>query len=207
MRIAGKVTMVTVALAATAALSACANSEQDSTRTNATSTPPPLPTSTSQSTTTTASTTASTAASGGATQTAGECKADDVKVEGAFGAKPTITIPATCKAPTTLLSKDLTPGTGAAITAASGVQAHYLLETWSDKNIVDNSYDRGQPYPLPNVGQAQVIQGWKQGLIGIKQGGRRLLIVPPDLGYGPQGNPPVKPNETLVFVIDAVQVS
>jgi FKBP-type peptidyl-prolyl cis-trans isomerase len=205
MRIAGKVTMVTVALAAAAALSACANSEQDSTRSNATSTPPPLPTSTSRSTTTATATT--TTSSGGVAQTAGECKADDVKVEGAVGAKPTITIPATCKPPTTLLTKDLTPGTGAAVTANSGIQAHYLLETWSDKNIVDNSYDRGQPYPIENVGQAQVIPGWKQGLIGVKQGGRRLMIIPPNLGYGPQGQNPVKPNETLVFVIDAVQVS
>jgi peptidylprolyl isomerase len=60
---------------------------------------------------------------------------------------------------------------------------------------------------LPNVGQAQVIPGWKQGLLGMKQGGRRLLIIPPDLGYGAQGQNPVKPNETLVFVLDAASVS
>jgi peptidylprolyl isomerase len=130
-----------------------------------------------------------------------------VKVEGAAGAKPTVTIPTTCKTPTTLVFKDLTPGTGAGITENSSVQMHYLLETWSDKNIVDNSYDRGQPYPLENVGQAQVIPGWKQGLLGMKQGGRRLLIIPPALGYGPQGKAPVKPNETLVFVLDAASVS
>jgi peptidylprolyl isomerase len=204
MRIAGKVTMVTVALAAAVALSACTNSEQDSTRsTNPTSTPPP-PSSVSTSTSASATTPAT---SGSVAPAAGECKPDDVKVDGAAGAKPTITIPTTCKAPSTLVFKDLTPGTGAAITANSNVQMNYLLETWSDKNVVDNSYDRGQPFPLPNVGQANVIPGWKEGLLGMKQGGRRLLIIPPDLGYGAQGKPPVKPNETLVFVLDAASVS
>src|SRR6266487_4675991 len=89
MRIAGKVTMVTVALAAAAALSACTNSEQDSTR------PPGNggPSTTTTTTTATSTTTTSVAAAGN------ECKADDVKVEGAANAKPTITIPATCKPP------------------------------------------------------------------------------------------------------------
>jgi peptidylprolyl isomerase len=204
MRIAGKVTMVTVALVAAAALSACTNSEQDSTR------PPdngPSATSTTTTTSTTTSTTTTSSSSGAVAPAGNECKVDDVKVEGAANAKPTITLPATCKAPTKLVFKDLTPGTGAAITANSNVQMNYLLETWSDKNVVDNSYDRGQPFPLPNVGQAQVIPGWKQGLLGMKQGGRRLLIIPPDLGYGAQGQDPVKPNETLVFVLDAASVS
>ena len=55
-------------------------------------------------------------------------------------------------------------------------------------------------------GRAQVIDGWNEGLLWMKQGGRRLLVVPPDKGYGQGGNG-VKPGETLVFVIDAVQVS
>jgi peptidylprolyl isomerase len=134
------------------------------------------------------------------------CTADDVKVDGAFGVKPTITIPSTCSAPTKLLFKDLTPGSGAAAKAGDTLTANYLLETWSDKNIVDNSFDRKETFPVQNLGQAQVIQGWNDGLIGEKKGARRLLIVPPAEGYGAQGQDPVKPNETLVFVVDAVDV-
>jgi peptidylprolyl isomerase len=128
-----------------------------------------------------------------------ECTADDVKVDGAFGVKPTITIPTTCSAPTKLLFKDLTPGTGAAAKAGDTLTANYLLETWSDKNVVDNSFDRNETFPVQNLGQAQVIQGWNDGLIGEKKGARRLLIVPPAEGYGEAGQAPVKPNETLVF--------
>jgi peptidylprolyl isomerase len=135
-----------------------------------------------------------------------ECTADDVKVAGAFGVKPTITIPTTCVPPTKLLIKDLSPGTGAAAKAGDTLTANYLLETWSDQNVVDNSFDRGQAFPVQNLGQAQVIQGWNDGLIGEKKGARRLLIVPPAEGYGQAGQDPVKPNETLVFVVDAVDV-
>lgn len=135
------------------------------------------------------------------------CTAADITVEGAAGAKPTITLPDTCSPPTELVVEDLVPGTGPEATEGSTVLTNYLLMTWSDRQVVDNSFDRGQPFPVENVGQAQVIEGWNQGMIGIKQGGRRLLIIPPELGYGEQGQPPVQPNETLVFVVDAVQVS
>jgi peptidylprolyl isomerase len=201
MRIAGKVTMVTVALAAAAALSACANSEQASTRPagERTSTPPPLSV-----TTTTSSSTPAT--SGGSAPSTGECKADDIKVTGDFGAKPTITIPTTCQPPKTLLTLDLKPGTGPEIKNGSVLEANYLLQTWSDKKIVDNSFDRGQTLAVEGVGTGRVIKGWDQGLLGMKQGGRRILIVPPDLGY-PNGSGPIKPGETLVFVTDAVKVT
>jgi peptidylprolyl isomerase len=213
MRIAGKVITVTVALTAAAALSACTNSEQDSTKppvTGPTGTPPaPSSTATSATTSSSAPSSATSAASATNAAAGAECKADDIKVDGAAGAKPTITLPTTCKPPSTLLVKDLTPGTGPAATAQNKASVNYLLETWSDKNIVDNSYDRGQPYDLQGapIGQAQVVQGWQQGLVGITQGGRRLLVIPPNLGYGPSGRDPVKPNETLVFVIDTVSVS
>jgi len=135
------------------------------------------------------------------------CTAADITIEGDAGAKPTITLPDTCTPPTELVVEDLVPGDGPEATEGSTVQTNYLLMTWSDRQIVDNSYDRGQPFPVENVGSAPVIQGWNEGMIGIKQGGRRLLIIPPDLGYGPQGQPPVQPNETLVFVVDAVEVT
>jgi len=132
------------------------------------------------------------------------CTADDVKVAGGFGQAPTITIPDDCDPPTHLITKDLVEGTGPAAKTNDPVTMNYTLITWSDKKKLDSSFDRNQPFPL-TLGAGQVIPGWDQGLVGIKQGGRRLLIIPPELGYGQGGNG-VKPNETLVFVTDAVKV-
>ncbi|GAA3841203.1 MULTISPECIES: FKBP-type peptidyl-prolyl cis-trans isomerase [Amycolatopsis] len=134
-----------------------------------------------------------------------ECTADDITVTGDFGAKPTITIPDTCSAPTRLLTKDLKPGTGATAHAGSTLQMDYDLVTWSDKVDQQNSFGSA-PFSFA-LGEGTAIPGWDQGLEGIKQGGRRLLVIPPDLGYGARGNGPIKPNETLVFVVDAVQVA
>lgn len=136
---------------------------------------------------------------------ANECTADDVTVSGDFGVKPTITIPTDCAAPTKLITKDLTAGSGAAAKAGSTLQMDYDLVTWSDKIDQQNSFG-AQPFAL-QLGAGTAIPGWDQGLEGIKQGGRRLLIIPPALGYGASGNGPIKPNETLVFVVDAVQVA
>ena len=133
------------------------------------------------------------------------CTADDVTVTGAPGSKPTISVPETCSPPKQLLSKDLVVGTGPEVTTGVTMQTHYDLVTWSDKRELDSSWSRGEPFPLENVGNAQVIDGWNEGLVGMKQGGRRLLVVPPDKGYGQGGNG-IRPGETLVFVVDAVQV-
>ena len=133
-----------------------------------------------------------------------ECTADDIGVTGDVGQAPTITIPDDCDPPKQLITKDLVEGTGPAAATGQPVEMNYALVTWSDKKKLDSSFDRGQTFPL-TLGTGEVIPGWDQGLIGIKQGGRRLLIIPPDLGYG-QGGQGVKPNETLVFVTDAVKV-
>ncbi|RZQ65694.1 FKBP-type peptidyl-prolyl cis-trans isomerase [Amycolatopsis suaedae] len=134
-----------------------------------------------------------------------ECTVDQIEVKGDKGEKPEITLPQGCAPPTKVLTKDLEPGTGRPAANGMPLQMNYLLMTWSDKNIVDNSYDRGQPFEL-TLGEGRVIPGWEEGLQGIYQGGRRVLVIPPDKGYGPQGKAPVKPNETLVFVVDAVKV-
>lgn len=134
-----------------------------------------------------------------------ECTADDITVTGAFGAKPTITIPDTCSAPTRLVTKDLAQGTGATAQAGSTLQMNYDLVTWSDKVDQQNSFG-SSPFSF-SLGEGTAIPGWDQGLEGIRQGGRRLLVIPPNLGYGARGNGPIKPNETLVFVVDAVQVA
>ena len=84
----------------------------------------------------------------------------------------------------------------------------YVGDSWSTGETFDASWDRGaEPLEFP-LGAGQVIPGWDQGIQGMKEGGRRLIVIPPDLAYGPQGSPPViGPNETLVFVVDLEKVS
>lgn len=139
-----------------------------------------------------------------AAPTGKECTADDVKTSGKFGEAPTITIPDSCDPPKKLITKDLEPGTGEGAKAGANLKMNYTLVTWSNKQKLDSSFDRGEPFDL-TLGAGMVIQGWDKGLEGIKQGARRLLIIPPDLGYGQGGNG-IEPNETLVFVTDAVSV-
>lgn len=138
--------------------------------------------------------------------TAVECTADDIEVAGAAGEHPEITVPKSCSAPTKLIVEDLAPGTGPAAQQGAGLQAHYALTAWSTGAEVETSYPpSGQgPLDVPTVGSG-LIEAWNQGLVGMKQGGRRLIVAPPDVAYGGTGNE--LENETLVFVIDAVQVT
>jgi peptidylprolyl isomerase len=119
------------------------------------------------------------------------------------GEAPTITAP-TGTPPTTLQTKDIIPGTGAEVKATSTLTVQYTLMTWSNGSIVESSWSGAQPptFPLSNV-----ITGWQEGLVGAKVGGRRLLVIPPDKGYGPNGQGPIGPNETLIFAVDIIAVS
>jgi len=119
------------------------------------------------------------------------------------GEAPTITAP-TGTAPTTLQTQDIIVGTGTEVVATSTLTVHYTLMTWSDGAIVESSWNSGQPATFPLAG---VIAGWQQGLPGAKVGGRRLLVIPAELGYGPNGSGPIGPNETLIFVVDIIAVS
>jgi peptidylprolyl isomerase len=86
------------------------------------------------------------------------------------------------------------------------VTVQYVGIAWSTKTQFDASWDNGSPFPF-TLGQGEVIQGWDQGVAGMKVGGRRLLIIPPSLGYGAQGaGGAIGPNETLVFVVDLLKV-
>lgn len=154
---------------------------------------------------TTALPTSAPAAAASPTESKGrECVADDIEVSGGFGEVPRITIPDDCDPPRKLVVKDLVPGAGPGATPGRQLTMNYALVTWSDREQLDSSFDRGEPFEL-TLGSGMVIPGWEQGLEGVQQGARRLLIIPPDLGYGAGGNG-VKPNETLVFVTDAVAV-
>jgi peptidylprolyl isomerase len=118
---------------------------------------------------------------------------------------PTIKLP-TGSAPTQLQVKDLKTGTGAEAKAGDQVSVQYVGVLYDNGSKFDSSYDHGQPFSF-KLGGGQVIQGWDQGVAGMKVGGRRELIIPPDLAYGAQGQPPtIPPNATLVFVVDLVSV-
>lgn len=118
------------------------------------------------------------------------------------GEAPTITAP-TGAAPTELTTEDIIVGTGAEAIATSTLTVHYTLMAWSTGKIVESSWTSGQPATFP---LAQVIAGWQQGMPGMKVGGRRLLVIPAELGYGAQGAGPIGPNETLIFVVDVLAV-
>jgi len=108
--------------------------------------------------------------------------------------------------PSSLIKKDLVVGTGPAAKAGDTVTVQYVGDSWSTGKQFDASWDRGQPFTFP-LGQGQVIAGWDNGVAGMKEGGRRLLVIPPDQGYGAQGAPPdIAPNETLVFVVDLKRI-
>jgi peptidylprolyl isomerase len=119
--------------------------------------------------------------------------------------KPTVTVP-TGDPPTELLIEDIEEGTGPEATAGSTVHVHYVGVSWSTKAEFDSSWDRGDHFSFV-LGKGQVIAGWDQGVIGMHVSGRRQLTIPPHLGYGSTGAGLfIKPNETLVFVVDLAAV-
>ena len=118
------------------------------------------------------------------------------------GEAPTIT-PPTGAAPATLQSVDIIEGSGAEVLATSTLTVHYTLMSWSDGQILESSWTSGQPATFPLSG---VITGWQQGLPGAKVGGRRLLVIPPSLGYGVVPGHPLE-TETLIFSVDILEVS
>ena len=119
------------------------------------------------------------------------------------GEAPIITPPAG-PPPTTLMTKDVIVGNGSDVIASSTITVHYTLMAWSTGQVVESSWAGGQP---ATDQLANLIAGWQQGLPGAKVGGRRLLVIPPDLGYGASGAEPIiGPNETLIFVVDIIAV-
>jgi peptidylprolyl isomerase len=118
------------------------------------------------------------------------------------GEVPTVSAP-TGAAPTELTTQDIIVGTGAEVLPTSTLTVHYYLMTWSNGKVIESSWV-GQPATFP---LAQVVEGWQKGLPGAKVGGRRLLVLPPEMGYGAAGAGPIGPNETLIFVVDILGVS
>ena len=108
--------------------------------------------------------------------------------------------------PTELETNDIVTGDGAEATPGSTVTVQYVGALFDTGEEFDASWDRGEPFEF-QLGAGQVIPGWDEGVAGMKVGGRRELVIPSDLAYGPQGSPPdIGPDEPLVFVVDLVDV-
>ena len=119
--------------------------------------------------------------------------------------KPKVEVPEG-QPPAGLKIEDLKVGDGATAQTGDSATVQYVGVSYSTGEQFDASWDSGQPFTF-TLGAGDVIPGWDQGVAGMKVGGRRELTIPPELGYGEQGQPPViAPNETLIFVIDLVDV-
>jgi len=118
------------------------------------------------------------------------------------GKEPTIGKPSG-DAPRNLISRDIIVGTGTQVEPSSTLTVQYVLISWKTGKVLSSSWS-GQPAIFALGG---VIQGWQQGIPGMKVGGRRLLVIPPELAYGATGSGPIGPDETLAFVVDLVNVT
>ena len=119
--------------------------------------------------------------------------------------KPTVEIP-DGPPPTELTIEDITVGDGPEATPGKTCSMHYVGHSWSTGRQFDASWDRGDAFSF-RLGAGMVISGWDHGVAGMKVGGRRKLTIPPDMGYGQRGaGGVIAPGETLVFVVDLLEV-
>jgi len=123
---------------------------------------------------------------------------------GPLSSEPKISVPSG-PAPTTLQSKDLVVGTGAVVTATDSITVNYVGALYSNGKVFDSSWQRKTTF---STVLSEVIKGWGEGLVGMRVGGRRELIIPPSLGYGKAGSPPSIPgNATLIFDVDMLAIT
>jgi peptidylprolyl isomerase len=145
------------------------------------------------------------APSGGASP-APQAKVFTAPANSATASKPKITVPKGAP-PKQLVVKDLVAGTGEAAKSGDEVEVQYVGVLFKGGKQFDASWDRGQPFDF-TLGQGDVIKGWDQGIVGMRLGGRRELIIPASLGYGAAGQPPKIPaNSALVFVVDLRKIT
>jgi|GEM_PF-153641 peptidylprolyl isomerase len=157
-------------------------------------------------TTTTVATTTTTAGStAGESAVAGFPSIPAPSPAGKPGVAPTVIVPTTTP-PTVLQAEDLFKGTGAVATNGKNLEVQYVLATYSTHKVIQSSWT-SSPFSFV-LGAGTVIKGWEEGVVGMRAGGRRELIIPPSLGYGssaPGGG--IAKNDTLVFVVDLLKVS
>jgi FKBP-type peptidyl-prolyl cis-trans isomerases 1 len=104
--------------------------------------------------------------------------------------------------PSGLQWKDVTIGEGSEVVTGSTVSVHYT-GTLTNGTKFDSSYDRGTPFTF-TIGEGQVIAGWEEGLLGMRVGGKRELVIPPTLAYGDRDLGVIPPHSTLQFVVEVV---
>jgi peptidylprolyl isomerase len=120
--------------------------------------------------------------------------------------KPQVDVPSDQPPSYQLEIEDIAEGDGEEAVAGRVVEVHYVGVSWSTGKQFDASWDRGNTFKF-GLGKGQVIQGWDQGVAGMKVGGRRRITIPPNLAYGKRGaGGVIGPDETLVFVVDLVGV-
>jgi peptidylprolyl isomerase len=108
--------------------------------------------------------------------------------------------------PSELEVTDVLAGDGDEAAPGRTAIVHYVGVAYSSGEEFDASWNRGEPFAFP-LGAGRVIAGWDQGVVGMKVGGRRRLVIPPDLGYGDRGaGSAIAPGETLIFVVDLIDV-
>jgi peptidylprolyl isomerase len=179
-----KLISLSLALVLSAGIAACGEDDEPSSGGGAESTATPTPTET---------------ASEAGVEAIVQAIGDDTK------AKPEIPAPQG-DPPPELVIRDIVKGKGPKAKAGDEMSMQYVGVSWSTGQQFDASWDRGaQPFTF-QLGAGMVIPGWDQGIVGLRKGGRRLLIIPPEMGYGPSGTPDgtIAPNETLVFIVDRV---
>jgi peptidylprolyl isomerase len=119
--------------------------------------------------------------------------------------KPEVEMPVG-EVPTELVKTDITPGDGAEAVVGKEIEVNYVGLACSTGMQFDSSWDNGAPAKF-TLAEGGLIQGWVEGIPGMKVGGRRMLVIPGDLAYGPEGNTGIAPDEALVFVIDLISVN
>jgi len=178
-----------------AGVSACGEESNDPIADFA-STPQPATTTTTPETTTTATTEAK-PSSGKTIQ--------KLVISKDVASKPAIERPSG-DPPSKLYERDIVKGKGEAAKAGDNVSVQYVGVSYSNGEQFDASWDAGKAFQF-QLGAQMVIAGWDQGVAGMRKGGRRMLVIPPDLAYGEAGQGSIAPNETLIFVIDLVKIA
>jgi len=120
--------------------------------------------------------------------------------------KPHVYVPAGEAPPAELVIEEVEVGTGEEAKAGHNVEVHYAGNAWSTRQQFDSSWDRGETFTF-RLGAGQVIGGWDQGVAGMKIGGRRRLVIPPSLGFGPTARGAVPANSTLVLDVELTAIS
>ncbi|WP_222192567.1 FKBP-type peptidyl-prolyl cis-trans isomerase [Modestobacter italicus] len=141
----------------------------------------------------------------GSSETAGSAVAAEVSAD--LGVQPELP-PTDESAPEELVTDDVVVGDGAEAVEGTTVAVKYVGAFYETGEEFDSSWSRGEDEVLTvTLGAGQVIPGFDQGVTGMQVGGRRVVTIPSDLGYGPTGQGPIPGDATLVFVIDLVEVS